>query len=46
MVIKKGGTELLLFDKEDVPGDHVSNDVVLKSLGITPEPDKDYFPYV
>ena len=44
MVVKKGGTQLLLFDREDVPGDHVTNEAILESLGIAQEPERDYFP--
>lgn len=41
MIVKKGGVELLLLHKEDVPGDHVSNDVILKTLGIASEKDEE-----
>lgn len=36
LIIRKGG-ELLLFHKEEVPGDHVDNDIILNTLGITEE---------
>ena len=46
LIIKKGGTEVLLLHKEDVPGDHVPNDVILEILGIDSEEDDENTPYV
>ena len=33
--MSKGGEQVLLNHREEVPGDHVANDVILQSLGIT-----------
>ena len=33
--MSKGGGEVLLNHREETPGDHVANDVILKALGIT-----------
>ncbi len=35
LVVTKGGTRLLMNHREEVPGEHVNNDYVLKVLGIT-----------
>lgn len=35
LIVKKGGTEILLYHKEEYPGDHAENDVILKALGIS-----------
>lgn len=35
LIVRKGGTEVLLFHKEQMPGDHVSNEIILDTLGIT-----------
>ena len=35
LVVSKGGGEVLLNHREETPGDHVANDVILKALGIT-----------
>lgn len=35
IVVKKGGKKLLIFHREDVPGDHVTNEMILDALGIT-----------
>ena len=44
MIVRKGGTELLLLHKEEVPGDHVTNEVILQSLGISPEKEDEDIP--
>ena len=33
--MSKGGGEVLLNHREETPGDHVANDVILKALGIS-----------
>lgn len=35
LIVDKGGNKVLLNHHEENPGDHVSNDTVLQSLGIT-----------
>lgn len=35
LIVSKAGTRLLLNHREQLPGDHVTNDEVLKVLGIT-----------
>ena len=35
LVVSKGGEEVLLNHREETPGDHVANDVILKALGIS-----------
>ena len=35
LVVSKGGGEVLLNHREETPGDHVANDVILKALGIS-----------
>ena len=35
LIIDKGGSKVLLNHHEETPGDHVANDTILQSLGIT-----------
>lgn len=35
IVVKKGGKKLLIFHREDVPGEHVTNENILDALGIS-----------
>ena len=35
LIVNKGGTKVLLNHREEVPGDHVANDEILRILGIT-----------
>ena len=35
LIVSKGGERVLLNHKEDSPGDHVSNAVILRALGIS-----------
>lgn len=37
MIITKGGKNILLLHREDVPGDCVENYAILRSLGISDE---------
>jgi prostamide/prostaglandin F2alpha synthase len=34
IIVRKGGKELLYFHKEEVPGDHPSNDDILNAFGL------------
>ncbi len=36
MVVNKGGTRVLLNHREEVPGDHATNEEILNALGIVP----------
>ena len=35
LIVSKGGVQVLLNHKEDNPGDHVSNAIILRVLGIS-----------
>ena len=35
LIVSKGGVRVLLNHREEVPGDHVPNDEILKVLGVT-----------
>ena len=37
LIVRKGGTEILLNHIEEVPGSHVANETVLSTLGIKQE---------
>ena len=35
LIVTKGGSQVLLNHREENPGDHVANGVILETLGIT-----------
>ena len=35
MIVGAGGARVLLYHREEAPGDHVSNDIILRSLGLS-----------
>lgn len=35
LIVTKGGSEVLLNHREETPGDHVNNEEILRTLGVT-----------
>ncbi len=35
LIVSKGGEQVLLNHQEETPGDHVANNVILQTLGIS-----------
>lgn len=44
VIVGAGGARVLLYHREETPGDHVSNDIILRSLGLSQMVSSDYTP--